>query len=145
MLNGNGYSLEEEMLCGHKPWEGEQDRARAAIDDAMAIHPVDALIDLGASLAPAEEAQARSICDEPVTFPNMGIAHMTVNASDIASKQFMVRHGDNRTVANKLREWASAIEAEERPCGMVVDRVIQSESGVVFNISIVTPAGVILP
>lgn len=36
MLNGNGYFLEENMLCGHPTDEGGQDLARDLIDQAMA-------------------------------------------------------------------------------------------------------------
>ncbi len=37
LLNGNGYFMEEEMLCGVSPCrEKEQDAARRAIDEAMA-------------------------------------------------------------------------------------------------------------
>lgn len=37
LLNGNGYFLEEEGVCGHAPCgEAEQDDARARIDKAMA-------------------------------------------------------------------------------------------------------------
>ena len=40
MLAGNGYFMEEEMLCGHSPCdEEEQDRARRLIDEAMAERP----------------------------------------------------------------------------------------------------------
>lgn len=36
LLAGNGYFLEEEMLCGHEPCsDDEQDKARIAIDEAM--------------------------------------------------------------------------------------------------------------
>lgn len=36
LLNGNGYFMEEEMLCGHSPCEEEEkDGARIAIDKAM--------------------------------------------------------------------------------------------------------------
>jgi hypothetical protein len=36
MLAGNGYFMEEEMLCGHGPCsEKEQDEARRQIDAAM--------------------------------------------------------------------------------------------------------------
>jgi len=36
LLNGNGYFMEEEMLCGHGPTdEAEQDKARLQIDAAM--------------------------------------------------------------------------------------------------------------
>lgn len=36
LLDGNGYFMEEEMLCGHDPCdEEEQDKARRVIDDAM--------------------------------------------------------------------------------------------------------------
>jgi hypothetical protein len=39
LLDGNGYFMEEESLCG--PWQdmdddAERDRARASIDEAMA-------------------------------------------------------------------------------------------------------------
>ena len=36
ILSGNGYFMEEEMLCGHDPCEeAEQDMARRRIDEAM--------------------------------------------------------------------------------------------------------------
>lgn len=36
LLNGNGYFMEEEMLCGHPPCgEDEKDAARIKIDEAM--------------------------------------------------------------------------------------------------------------
>jgi hypothetical protein len=36
LLAGNGYFLEENMLCGHPPCsEDEQDQARIEIDEAM--------------------------------------------------------------------------------------------------------------
>lgn len=36
ILAGNGYFMEEEMLCGHKPCdEYEQNEARRIIDEAM--------------------------------------------------------------------------------------------------------------
>ena len=36
LLSGNGYFMEEEMLCGHEPTdEAERDDARAKIDEAM--------------------------------------------------------------------------------------------------------------
>ena len=36
LLNGNGYFMEEEMLCGHDfCTEADQDDARRMIDDAM--------------------------------------------------------------------------------------------------------------
>lgn len=36
LLNGNGYFMEENFLCGHEPvTDDEADRARAAIDAAM--------------------------------------------------------------------------------------------------------------
>lgn len=35
LLNGHGYFLEEEMLCGHGP--GEEDEARTRIDEAMRL------------------------------------------------------------------------------------------------------------
>jgi hypothetical protein len=34
LLNGNGYFLEEAMLCGHEQFD-ESDEARRAIDKAM--------------------------------------------------------------------------------------------------------------
>ncbi|MBN8493413.1 MAG: hypothetical protein J0M00_18550 [Burkholderiales bacterium] len=40
MLAGNGYFMEEEMLCGHKPTTLEdRDEARRRIDAAMAADP----------------------------------------------------------------------------------------------------------
>ncbi len=36
LLSGNGYFMEEQMLCGHPPCsEDEQDTARREIDEAM--------------------------------------------------------------------------------------------------------------
>ena len=36
LLDGHGYFMEEEMLCGHAPvGEKEKDRARLIIDQAM--------------------------------------------------------------------------------------------------------------
>lgn len=36
LLNGNGYFMEEEGICGHGPYdEQEQNEARAKIDEAM--------------------------------------------------------------------------------------------------------------
>jgi hypothetical protein len=40
LLDGNGYFMEEERLCGHKPCdEDEQDHARRLIDQEMASRP----------------------------------------------------------------------------------------------------------
>ena len=37
VLDGNGYFMEEQMLCGHPPCDDEEkDDARRAIDEAMA-------------------------------------------------------------------------------------------------------------
>lgn len=37
LLAGNGYFMEEQMICGHPPCdEEEQDNARSQLDDAMA-------------------------------------------------------------------------------------------------------------
>jgi len=35
LLDGHGYFMEEEMLCGHDSSDAEKDHARQAIDDAM--------------------------------------------------------------------------------------------------------------
>jgi len=36
LLNGHGYFMEEEGLCGHTPWsQKEKDHARRKIDEAM--------------------------------------------------------------------------------------------------------------
>jgi len=43
LLNGNGYFMEEEMLCGHDfCTEADQDDARIRIDEAMALQNQDA-------------------------------------------------------------------------------------------------------
>ncbi len=40
LLSGNGYFMEENFLCGHAPTTPEeQDKARAEIDEAMALRP----------------------------------------------------------------------------------------------------------
>lgn len=38
LLDGHGYFMEEEMLCGHSPCDDdEKDEARRRIDEAMLI------------------------------------------------------------------------------------------------------------
>ena len=42
LLAGNGYFMEEQMLCGYGTYdEDEQDAARRKIDDAMKIDSTD--------------------------------------------------------------------------------------------------------
>jgi hypothetical protein len=38
LLSGNGYFMEEEMICGHAPTDdAERDKAREKIDEAMRL------------------------------------------------------------------------------------------------------------
>jgi hypothetical protein len=40
ILNGRGYFMEEEYLCGHSPCEQEQDEARAKIDEQIRMEEI---------------------------------------------------------------------------------------------------------